>query len=56
MQQNRVDVPLVATLSMSVTLPLDWYLDEVLLLAMPKKKGWEGLADGPRTMEVVVSR
>ena len=28
-------------------LPLDWYLDEVLL-AIPKKDGWGGLADGPR--------
>ena len=37
-------------------LPSDWYLDEVLLLAMPRKDGWGGLADGPRVMEVVVSR
>ena len=37
-------------------LPSDWYLDEVLLLAMPKKDGWEGLADVPRVMEIVVSR
>ena len=33
-------------------LPSDWYLDEVLLLAMPKTDGWGGLADGPRVMEV----
>ena len=38
------------------SLPSDWYLDEVLLLAMPKKDGWGGLADGPWVMEVVVSR
>ena len=37
-------------------LPLEWQLDEVLLLAMPKKGGWGGLADGLRSMEVVVSR
>ena len=34
----------------------NWYLDEVLLLAMPKKDGWGGLADCSRVMEVVVSR
>ena len=37
-------------------LPSDWYLNEVLLLAMPKKDGWGGLADGPRVLEAVVSR
>ena len=39
-----------------IALPSEWYIDEVLLLAMPKKDGWGGLADGPRVMEVVVSR
>ena len=34
----------------------DWYLDEVLLLDMPSKGRWGGLADGPRAMEVVVPR
>ena len=38
-----------------IILPSDWYLDGVLLLAMPKKDGWGGLADGPRVMEVIVS-
>ena len=37
-------------------LPLDCDLDEVLLLAVPKKDGWRGLADDPRVMGVVVSR
>ena len=37
-------------------LPSDCYLDEVLLLAMPKKDGWGGLADGLRVIEVAVSR
>ena len=41
--------------SLCNVLPSDWYLDEVLLLAMPKKNGWGGLADGPWVMEVVVS-
>ena len=36
-------------------LPLDWNFVEVLLLALPKKDGWGGLADGPRAKEVVVS-
>ena len=36
--------------------PLDWDLDEVLLLALPKKDGWGGLAGGPRAIEVAVSR
>ena len=36
-------------------LPSDWYLDEFFVLAMPKKDGWGGLADGPWVMEVVVS-
>ena len=35
---------------------LHWYLDKVLLLAMPKKDGWGGIADVPRVIEVVVSR
>ena len=43
-------------LNNTVTLPSDWYLDEVLLLARRKKDGWGGLADGPRVMEVLVSR
>ena len=30
----------------TVTLPSDCYLDEVLLLAIPKNDGWGGLADG----------
>ena len=38
-----------------VLLPLDCHLDEVLLLAMPKKDGWGGLADGLRYMEDVES-
>ena len=37
-------------------LPLDWHLDEVLLLALPKKDGWGGLAGGLQAMQVVVFR
>ena len=37
-------------------LPFNWLVGEVLLLAMPKKDGWGGLADGLRAMEVVLSR
>ena len=40
------------TVSKKLPLPSDWYLDEVLLMAMPKKDGWGGLADDPRVMEV----
>ena len=43
-------------ISPTLALPSDWYLDEVLLLAIPKKDGWGGLADGPWVMEVVVYR
>ena len=43
-------------LTFKVSLPSDWYLDEVLLLAMPEKDGWGGLADGPRVREAVVSQ
>ena len=39
-----------------INLPSDWDLDEVLLLTMPRKDGWGGLADDPRVMEVVVAR
>ena len=35
--------------------PLDWYLDGVLLLALPKKDVCRGLAVSPQAMEVVVS-
>ena len=35
---------------------LNWYVEEVLPLAMPKKNRWEDLADGSRAMEVVVPR
>ena len=38
------------------SLPSDWYVEEVLLLAMPKKDVWGSLADGPRVLEVVASR
>ena len=44
----------ITVLELCKVLPLDWYLDEVLLLAMPKEDGWGGLADGPRAMEVVL--
>ena len=37
-------------------LPLNWHLDKVLLLAVPKKDGWGGLSDGLWVMVVVVSR
>ena len=37
-------------------LSLGCHIDEVLLLAMPKKNGWGGLGDGLQATEVVVSR
>ena len=45
-----------ANYSYDFNLPLDWYLDEILFLAMTTKDGWGGLAESPRAMEVVVSR
>ena len=53
---NNVGKKLFSYFNPTCALPSNWYLDEVLLLAMPKKDGWGGLADGPRLMENVVSR
>ena len=49
-------INLVCDIMSNYFLPLDCDLDKVLPMTLPKKDGWGGLAEGPRTMEIVVSR
>ena len=39
-----------------VEILLDWHIDEVLLLALPKKDGWGGLAGGSSTHDALIKK